>query len=137
MKVSPAARRLTRTSANTTVATAHSKPHALEVEIKLPVPGAAAARRLLRKKGFRVTRPRVLESNEVLDTTEQRLRAGGSLLRIRRVRREVILTFKGPPQDSKHKSREELEVNASDADTLARILARLGFQRAFRYEKYR
>jgi adenylate cyclase class 2 len=53
------------------------------------------------------------------------------------VRREVTLTYKGPPKNSKHKSREELEIMASDARTLGAILGRLGFQRVFRYEKYR
>jgi adenylate cyclase class 2 len=119
------------------VATVPSKPDSLEVEIKLAVPGAAAARRLLRAKGFRVIKPRVFESNDVLDTREQRLRNTGSLLRIRSVQRDSILTFKGPPQNSKHKSREELEVNISDRHMLASILARLGFERVFHYEKYR
>ena len=119
------------------MATAPSKSDSLEVEIKLAVPGAAAARRLLRAKGFRVFKPRVFESNDVLDTPEQRLRAAGSLLRIRSVKREVTLTFKGPPANSKHKSRQELEVNVSEEHMLARILERLGFRRVFRYQKYR
>jgi len=117
------------------VATAPSD--SLEVEIKLAVPEAAAARRLLRAKGFRVIKPRVFESNDVFDTPDLRLRASASLLRIRTVKRAVTLTFKGPPQSSKHKSREELEVTASGAQTLESIFARLGFQRVFRYEKYR
>ena len=128
---------MTRISANITVATARSKTDSLEVEIKLAVPGPGVARRLLRARGFRVAKPRVFESNEVLDTPEQLLRNGGSLLRIRSVKREVILTYKGRPRNSKHKSREELEVNASDGHMLAAILARLGFERMFRYEKYR
>ena len=128
---------MTRISANITVATARSKSDSLEVEIKLAVPGPGVARRLLRATGFRVVKPRVFESNEVLDTPEQLLRNGGLLLRIRSVKREVILTYKGRLRNSKHKSREELEVCASDAYMLAAILARLGFERMFRYEKYR
>ena len=119
------------------MANARNRSDSLEVEIKLAVPGAAAARRLLRAKGFRVFKVRVFESNDVLDTPEQRLRNSGSLLRIRSVKREVILTYKGPVGNSKHKSREELEVDASDAQRLAAILARLGFERVFRYQKYR
>ena len=119
------------------MATALNNSDSLEVEIKLAVPEAGAARRLLRGKGFRVIKPRVFESNDVFDTPELRLRESASLLRIRTVKRDVKVTFKGPPQESKHKSREELEVSASDAHTLAAILARLGFQRVFRYEKYR
>jgi adenylate cyclase, class 2 len=119
------------------VAIARNKSDSLEIEVKLAAPEAAAARRLLRAKGFRVVKPRVFESNDVLDTPEKQLRNGGMLLRIRSVKREVILTYKGLPRNSKHKTREELEVNASDAHMLAVILARLGFERVFRYEKYR
>jgi adenylate cyclase class 2 len=53
------------------------------------------------------------------------------------VRREARLTHKGPPEPGKHKSREELELTATDPATLAAIFERLGFQRVFRYEKYR
>jgi adenylate cyclase, class 2 len=117
------------------VATAHS--NFLETEIKLSIANAAAARRLLRSKGFRVSKRRVFESNDVFDTPDLRLRKAQSLLRIRDVRRDVLLTYKGPPQDGKHKIREELEIDADNAQTLATILQRLGFQRVFRYQKYR
>ena len=112
-------------------------PNNLEIEIKLAVASAAAARRLLRAKGFHVIKPRVFEANEVFDTPDQRMRKSESLLRVRQVHKEAKLTFKAPPQNGKHKSREELEVEASDAQMLGEILARLGFERVFRYEKYR
>jgi adenylate cyclase, class 2 len=117
------------------VATARN--NSLEIEVKLPVATAAAARRQLRAKGFRVTKPRVFEANDVFDTPELRLRNSGSLLRVRQVKNEAKLTYKAPPQNGKHKTREELEVTADSAQMLSAILARLGFQRVFRYEKYR
>jgi adenylate cyclase class 2 len=109
----------------------------LETEIKLAVPDAAAARRLLRASGFRVVRRRAFESNAVFDTPERRFGRGGALLRVRESGRAAKLTYKGPPKPSKHKSREEREVEAGDAPTLRLILERLGFVRVFRYEKYR
>ena len=111
--------------------------NAREVEIKLAVPSAAHARRLLRTQGFNVWKPRVFEANDVFDTPDFRLRNSEWLLRVREVKREAILTYKGPPEPGRHKSREELEVDASDPHTLAAILERLGFHRVFRYEKYR
>jgi adenylate cyclase, class 2 len=117
------------------VATGHS--NALEVEVKLAVADAAAARRLLRGKGFHVVKPRVFEANDVFDTADSRLRNSQSLLRIRTVKRQVILTYKAPPLSGKHKSREELEIHADNGATLAIILERLGFKPVFRYEKYR
>ena len=97
----------------------------------------AAAKRLLQAHRFRVVKPRVFEVNILFDTPELRLRRTASLLRVREAKGKTKLTFKGPPQVSKHKKREELEVEAADAQMLAAILERLGFERVFRYEKYR
>ena len=94
-----------------------------ETEIKLAVKDARSARRLLRETGFVVSRPRVFEANTVVDTPEISLRASSRLLRIR--------------EAGRHKSREELEVRVDNAATMMAILERLGYQRVFRYEKYR
>lgn len=110
---------------------------AQETEIKIAVPDVAAARRLLRAAGFRVAKPRALESNILFDTPGLRLRTSGSLLRIREVKGAAKLTYKGPATTEKHKSREELEVDASNGRTLQAILERLDFDSVFRYEKYR
>ena len=108
-----------------------------ETEIKLAVPDAAGARRLLRAGGFRVSRPRVFEANTIFDTKSGGLRKSSRLMRIRSAGRVFTVTFKGPPLVSRHKSREELEFTASDAKTVADILERLDFHPTFRYEKYR
>jgi adenylate cyclase class 2 len=113
-----------------------------EIEVKIAVASVAAARRLLRTKGFAVVKPRVFEANDVFDTPDLRLRNSQALLRIREVRRravnrEATLTYKGPPAGGKHKSREELELQADNGPMLAAIFNRLGFERVFRYEKYR
>jgi adenylate cyclase class 2 len=108
-----------------------------ETEIKLAVPDARSARRLLRGAGFEVTRPRVFEANTVFDTKASALRKSGRLLRVRTAGRKVTLTYKGPATGGRHKSREELEIVASDGKTCATIAERLGFQPTFRYEKYR
>ena len=108
-----------------------------EVEVKIRIRDVAAARRLLRRNGFIVERRRVFESNEVFDTTESALRANRRLLRLRRTGPHVLLTFKDKPVPGKHKIREEIELTLSDSTAFAEILNRLGFQTAFRYEKYR
>lgn len=108
-----------------------------EVEIKLAAPDALSARRLLRNAGFRVARRRVFESNTVFDTADRSLRERCLLLRVRETPGASTLTFKGAPLTAKHKTREELEVSLSSAAGCARILERLGFEPAFRYEKYR
>jgi adenylate cyclase class 2 len=108
-----------------------------EIEIKLRVTGAAAARRILKAAGFRVLRPRVLEKNWVLDTPDLKLRQGRSLLRVRQAGRRAALTYKHSTLRSKYKSLEELEIEISDASVIHSILERLGFRCVFRYEKHR
>jgi adenylate cyclase class 2 len=108
-----------------------------EIEIKLQVADLNTARRLLRGHGFRVEKRRVFESNTVYDTPRLTLRRAEHLLRLRRVGRDVILTYKGPPLASRHKTREELELSLSDGRAFAAILERLGYREAFCYEKYR
>jgi adenylate cyclase class 2 len=108
-----------------------------EIEIKLAVKDARSARRLLREAGFVISRPRVFEANTVFDRPEMSLRASSKLLRIREAGKVATLTYKGPPETGRHKSREELEVKIDNAATMMAILERLGYQRAFRYEKYR
>src|SRR4051794_41092054 len=108
-----------------------------EIEIKLAVPDAPSARRLLRNAGFRVTRSRVFEANTIFDTPAGTLRKASKLLRIRTAGRIATLTYKGVPELGRVKSREEIELEIPDADTMTLIVGRLGYRPVFRYEKYR
>jgi adenylate cyclase, class 2 len=108
-----------------------------EVEIKLAVSGAAEARRMLRAAGFRVSKRRVFEKNTVFDTSSQTLRKSTRLLRVREIGKIAKLTYKGPPDIGKYKSREELELDLSDAGIIGAIFDRLGYHPVFRYEKFR
>ena len=108
-----------------------------EVEIKLKVGSALAARRILRKAGFRVHKQRVFENNLVLDTADLSLRRAGKLLRVREAGKGALVTYKGPATPGKHKSREELEVAVSNARQATLVLELLGFARVFCYQKYR
>jgi len=108
-----------------------------ETEVKLAVPSVEDAKRRLRRAGFRVLHTRVFEANEIFDTPELRLRANSELLRLREAGGAAILTYKGPPLRSRHKSREEVETKVSNPGALRRILLATGFTLVFRYEKYR
>lgn len=108
-----------------------------ESEIKLCVESAAEARRRIEAAGFEVFRPRVFEANVLLDTPSGSLVAGGETLRVRERGGETILTYKGPVERDRHKSREEIETSAGEAPALLAILARLGFAPNYRYEKFR
>ena len=108
-----------------------------EIEIKLRVPDADEARRLLREAGFRIFRRKVFEANAIFDTPKLTLRKAGKLLRVRNAGGAATLTYKGTATVFKHKSREELEIGIADPHRMSAILERLGLTPAFRYEKYR
>ncbi|HLK21265.1 MAG TPA: class IV adenylate cyclase [Bryobacteraceae bacterium] len=109
-----------------------------EIEIKLRLTaGVPRVRRMLRELGFRIAQARSHETNVLFDHPKDPLGKQGKLIRIRRVGRDAVLTYKGPSKSSRFKKREELEIHVSDADTLQTIFQHLGYQPVFRYEKYR
>jgi adenylate cyclase class 2 len=109
-----------------------------EIEIKLRLPAdVSKIRRTLRKLGFRIAQARSHETNVLFDHPKNPLGKQGKLIRIRRIGRDTVLTYKGPSKSSRYKMRQELEVHVSDADMLDDILQHLGYQPVFRYEKYR
>ena len=63
-----------------------------ETEIKLALPDVKTGRALLRNAGFRATRRRVFERNDVFDAPECVLRKSGALLRVREAGRVATLT---------------------------------------------
>jgi adenylate cyclase class 2 len=139
-----------------------AKNMAHETEIKLRVADARKFRARLKELGAGMAGSgtgRVHEWNVLFDTPREDLRQRGQLLRIRTQTpeganatkaeaRRVLLTFKRPidgdpvwdereGSERRHKVREEIEVEVSDAETLARIFEGLGMRGWFRYEKYR
>ncbi len=135
-----------------------------ETEIKLRVPDLKgfhlALKRIGARKAFGGT-GRVHEWNVLFDTSQNELGKLRQLLRIRietpeRIPRKrtqskterVLLTFKGPAgaeqmspgplaQPERHKVREEIELQVSDAAALTKIFEGLGLRGWFRYEKFR
>jgi adenylate cyclase, class 2 len=109
----------------------------IETEIKLAVQDPTSAAALLVRHGFTIRKERVFESNVIFDTASRDLRSAGCALRVRTAGSAAILTFKGPAERTRHKSREEIETELGDAAAASRILGHLGYHPAFRYEKYR
>ena len=109
-----------------------------ETEIKLRVENVRSMRRLLRRLGWRVAERRHHERNLVYDRHSPPWWAAGYLLRIREARRRVWLTVKLPTKAGReHKVREEYEIETHDSAVLESIVDAIGFQPAWRYEKYR
>ena len=114
---------------------------AVETEIKLRLTQSPErARALLEQHGFQATGPRQLETDQTFDLPTGELRQSGRLLRLRSTGGRWTVTYKGPAdktQGTRHKSREEIETDVSDGPAFAQILARLGYQPSFAYEKFR
>ena len=110
----------------------------LEVEVKL----ACDDLNRLRNAGFELVpaKPRHFEDNWLLDSSDHRLFNKGAALRIRSVEGKGWVTYKGVVQEtasSPLKVREEIETETSEPERMTELFERLGFERTFRYQKYR
>ena len=110
----------------------------LETEVKLACDDLG---RLL-SAGFelKLHRPRHFEDNWLLDSSDQMLLDRGAALRVRSVEDKGWVTYKGvvpESADSILKVREEIETETSEPERMIELFERLGFRRAFRYQKYR
>jgi adenylate cyclase class 2 len=110
----------------------------LEIEVKL------ACNNLddLLRAGFdlKLLTPRHFEDNWLLDLPDQSLSRNGAALRVRTVNGSGLVTFKGTVSQSNYsklKVREEIETEVADPERLISLFERLGYQRSFRYQKYR
>ncbi|MGB2940032.1 MAG: class IV adenylate cyclase [Candidatus Dormiibacterota bacterium] len=105
----------------------------VETELKYLGPDLEAVRPRLREGGARLAVPRELETNTILDDSAGSLRSSDRLLRLRNQRE---LTVKLPIHDDRFKSRREITAMV-EGDAIEELLAGLGYQVVFRYEKYR
>jgi adenylate cyclase, class 2 len=113
-------------------------PDMIETEVKIRFErGADDARGLIENRGYVLLQPRTLESDQVFDRGVDELRAADQLLRLRRSGACATVTYKGPANRERYKSREEIEFDVSDPDTFELVLNRLGYTPRFRYEKFR
>ena len=114
-----------------------------ETEIKFHWHGTAQeAQALIESRGYSVSSPRTLESDQLFDLPTAALRQSDRILRLRKTTsvegaRRAMVTYKGPATRDTYKSREEIEFDVSDPGTFTLVLDRLGYQPVFRYEKYR
>jgi adenylate cyclase class 2 len=115
--------------------------HSAEIELKFPVSSLGDLEQRLLELGFRLDTPRTFESNVLYDTPDRSLRLRGELLRVRHYGLRATVTHKRHPEDEetggRYKVRIETETEVADGEAIAEIFTRLGFEPAFRYEKFR
>lgn len=109
----------------------------METEVKIRLDSAAAVPERLQAAGFGISAPRVFEANALYDTEDRTLMRNGMLLRVRQVGDRAVITWKGRGTPGPYKSRPELETSIGSAEIVGQMLAQLGYQPFFRYEKYR
>src|SRR6185437_8815024 len=109
----------------------------IETEVKIRLPELNRVVDRLKRSGFGLRSARQFESNILYDTSDQALRRGGMILRLRQSGGSSVITWKGPAARSPFKSRPELETLVGSLETMRKILGHLGFEPAFEYEKYR
>jgi len=117
----------------------------IETEVKIHWQGTALeAFALIESKGYTMRKVRTLEIDQIYDRGLGELREAGKLLRLRRtgsgidaLEKNATITYKGPAEVGRYKSREEIEFFVDDAENCVLVLDRLGYQPAFRYEKFR
>lgn len=103
-----------------------------EVELKSIVPDLAAARRRLEAAGARLVLEGRLEDRRY-DDSARTLMLQDHVLRLRTLRdatgARATVDWKGPTRfEGGYKVREEISTAAADADVMARILERLGYE---------
>jgi adenylate cyclase, class 2 len=109
-----------------------------EVEVKLPSLDLGVVREALSSSGAKLLTPLHEEINDLYDDPQRSLSGSGRTIRLRTAAGRVILTYKGPARfQGGVKTREEREVDVSEAGEAEGILAGLGLERRFRYEKRR
>ena len=114
-----------------------------EIEAKIRVADPEAFRRRLIERG-RTAGETVFEVNRLFDDADGSLRRAGAAVRLREEFREpdgalvrTLLTYKGPPAESRMKRRPEAELVVESAAPMVEILTAVGLSEAFRYEKRR
>jgi adenylate cyclase, class 2 len=109
-----------------------------EVEIKLKVQSPRTFRKKLERLGFVVIGRRKFEDNIVFDFNNSRLKRARTLIRLRSVDHQHLLTYKGAPRQSgSYKIRMEIETVVGDEDALQSIFEAVGLHPVFQYQKYR
>ncbi len=106
-----------------------------EIEVKAKIDNPRLLRKKIKEVGGKFIEKHK-EINHIFDSKHKKIYPKLTL-RIRKIGKNAILTFKGPKKKSKMKIREEIEIGTEDYKNLKKIFERLGFFQIFRYDKFR
>ena len=110
----------------------------IEVEVKVRVESVAEGLERLARLEALLEQAPLFEDNEIFDTPDRRLASARCLLRLRMTAGRGILTWKEPvATDLRAKVRAEVECEVGSPEALRTIFEKTGFERVYRYQKYR
>ncbi len=112
----------------------------LEIEAKLKVESLETIAGKLQQLGAEFIAEQ-LQTDSYLDDAENTLKNGDCALRLRlqidSAGEKIILSYKGPRQKTKLKTRSEFETVVSDLETVTEILSALGYEKKLVLQKKR
>lgn len=108
-----------------------------EREIKFYLKDLSALAEKLRLCGAEIVRERVLERNLRLDTSDDSLRRGGRLLRLRQDDRSRVTFKENARMEGGVMARTEIEITTDDFEMTRKLFEALGYRVVVLYEKYR
>jgi adenylate cyclase class 2 len=112
----------------------------VEIEAKLKVDSLTEVELRLNELGAKFVAEQ-FQSDSHLDTSAATLFSTDRCLRLRRQvvdgAERHILTYKGSQEDSDFKKRQEVETEIKDADSMRRLLSKLGYEQVLVVEKTR
>ncbi|MBN2272220.1 MAG: class IV adenylate cyclase [Sedimentisphaerales bacterium] len=112
----------------------------MEIEAKLKIESPEQVERRLAELGAEFV-AELRQTDYHFDDAKATLKKGDKALRIRRQvaadRTQLLMTYKGPKEESNFKKRQEIEFELADADAAEKLLAALGYHKALVVEKRR
>ena len=109
---------------------------ATETEAKIQVADHQPLRERLTQLGA-TCQAQQLQVDIYFDTAQGELLKSDRALRLRYVDNENILAYKGPPEQSKYKRRQEIQTKVADSEAVQTLLGELGFTQSLLFEKRR
>ncbi|MDH5506016.1 MAG: class IV adenylate cyclase [Anaerolineae bacterium] len=114
-----------------------SSPPIQEIEVKFYLANLPQVEQRLQTLGANLSLPRTHETNQLYDTPGRDLAKGRRILRLRQDA-AARLTYKGPTDNASGASvRTEIETTIGDFSAAQKLLAALGYNLSWVYEKYR
>ena len=111
-----------------------------EIEAKIKVDSLKPIDRRLAELGAEF-QCRLHQMDCYFNDADDKLIGSGSGLRLREQcadnGKKILLTYKGPKQNAKFKTRTEIEIEVNDFDNMTGLLAALGYKKILEFEKQR